>query len=119
MKNVPAELGGFKLMVTEVPEMKVKVDEETGEATPVTDFASGEPTYKLGLFAKVKEAGKDGFRPKGEEINVTIVGDPGELEEGMYVELSGVTTSPYAMHGKNNCNINSGLSFRAQGLRVV
>ena len=115
MKNLPVDLRGFKLMVTEAPEMKTRVDRETGQVTPVTEYGSDEPQFVVVLFAKAKEVGASGRRDKGEEIKVTLPRDPGEgIEEGMLVELSGATVSPYEIKNDAGYITMSGLSYKAR-----
>ncbi|ASR37960.1 hypothetical protein BAY61_26435 [Prauserella marina] len=115
MRNIPVNLGGFKLMVTEAPVMKMRED-EGGELVPATDF-NGAQQFVVVLFAKRRPRPDGGPVGKGEEIKVTLSADPGDgFDEGTYVELIDATTSPWAMKDKQG-NVNSGMSFRAAGLK--
>lgn len=117
MRDLPVDLGGYKLLVTEAPEMKTRVDRETGQVVPATEFGSDEPQFVVMLFAKQREAGPNGRKSKGEEIKVTLPRQPGEeIEEGTYVELSGVLASPYEMKNEKGVITNSGLSFKARSI---
>lgn len=119
MQNLPVDLGGYKLMVTEAPEMKTRVNRETGQVVPTTEYGSDEPQFVVVLFAKAKEANANGRRSKGEEIKVTLPRDPGEgFEEGMLVELSGATVSPYEIKDGGVITM-SGLSFKARSIVPV
>lgn len=114
MQNLPVDLGGYKLRVSEAPEMKTRIIKETGQVVPATEYGSDEPQFVVVVFAKAKEANPNGRRAKGEEIKVTLPCDPGEeIEEGMVVELSGVTASPYEIKEGDRIT-NSGLSFKAR-----
>ncbi|GAB3236460.1 hypothetical protein GCM10027447_34830 [Glycomyces halotolerans] len=119
MQNLPVDLGGYKLMVTEAPEMKTRVDKETGQVVPATGYDSDEPQFVVVLFAKAKEANANGRRSKGEEIKVTLPRDPGDgFEEGALVELSGATVSPYEIK-EGGAITMSGLSFKARSIVPV
>ncbi|WP_431879965.1 hypothetical protein [Amycolatopsis sacchari] len=112
MRNIPVNLSGFKLTITEAPAMKTRENEATGESEVVVNRFTNEVQYVVALFAKPLPR-KDG-KPagKGEEIRVTLTADPGEgFEEGMRVELIDATVSAWAMGDR------SGLSFRALGLK--
>lgn len=109
MRNIPVNLNGFKLTITEAPALKMRENEDK-QMVVVTD-GNGVQQFVVSLF--VKPLPRDG-RPagKGEEIRVTLATDPGEgFEEGMRVELIDPTVSAWAMGDR------SGLSFRAMGLK--
>ncbi|NKQ57584.1 hypothetical protein HFP15_32450 [Amycolatopsis sp. K13G38] len=115
MKNIPANLSGYKLMVSEAPVMKMR-ENEHGEMVPALNWRD-EVQFVVSLFAK-RRPSSDG-RPvgKGEEIRVTLAADPGEgFEEGTYVELIDATVSPWAMK-EGSDGVRSGLSFKAAGLK--
>lgn len=115
MKNIPANLSGYKLMVSEAPAMKMR-ENDRGELVPATDW-QGVQQFVVSLFAK-RRPSEDG-RPvgKGEEIRVTLAADPGDgFEEGSYVELIDATVSPWAMK-EGSDGVRSGLSFKAAGLK--
>ncbi|MGW1676620.1 hypothetical protein, partial [Saccharopolyspora sp. NPDC002376] len=85
LKNIPVNMQGYKLMITEAPAIKMKEDEDTGEMKPITDRATGANQFVVSLFAK-KRPQEGQFAEKGEEIKVTLTVDPGEgFEEGTYV----------------------------------
>src|SRR5690348_11333192 len=109
MRNIPVNLGGYRLMVTEAPVMKTR--EEDGRVETVTD-RDGATLFTVSLFAKQKGE-------KGEEIKVTLATDPGEtFEEGDLVELVNATLSPYSFKNAKGETV-SGIAFRAMGLKPV
>ncbi|MBB3662450.1 hypothetical protein FB384_001354 [Prauserella sediminis] len=116
MRNIPVDLGGFKLMVSEAPVVKTRED-ENGNVVPVTNYEDGSQQFVVSLFAKRKPRPDGGRVGKGEEIKVTLATDPGdEFDEGMYVELIDATASPWGMKDQQG-NVNSGLSFKAAGMK--
>jgi phage tail sheath gpL-like len=105
MRDIPVNLGGFKLRVAEEPTMKMR--EKDGQAQPVT--VDGVTQFTVSLFAK--RAGQ-----KGEEIKVTLATDPGEgFGEGDLVELIDATVSPYSFKNSQGETV-SGIAFKAAGL---
>lgn len=113
MRDLPVDLSGYRLLVTEAPSMKMRKT-AGGELEPVTD-RQGAVQFAVSLFAK-RRPGPDGFAGKGEEIRVTLATDPGEgFEEGAYVELVDPRVSPFSLTTEDGRTI-SGLSFRAAGL---
>lgn len=118
LQDLPVMLGGFKLMITEAPSVKLK-ELEDGSMTPVVDRVSGQEQYVVTLFAKPLPV--DGRRAsKGEEIRVNLPGDPGEgFEEGMYVELVNAVVNTYEIPDRNNPRViaSAGLWFKAAGLK--
>src|SRR5262245_7805985 len=111
MRNIPVNLSGFKLMVTEAPVLKMR-ENDKGEMVPATDY-QGVQQYVVALFAKRRPSAEGGYAGKGEEIRVTLATDPGEgFEEGGYVELIDATVSHWS-----NDRGQSGLSFKAMGLK--
>ncbi|WP_016699329.1 hypothetical protein [Actinoalloteichus spitiensis] len=115
MRNIPVNLSGYKLMVTEEPQIKMRTS-ESGAEEVVTNF-EGETQFVVSLFAKQRPA--EGQRaPKGEEIRVTLRTDPGEgFAEGTYVELIDATVSPWQM--TRNGQMSAGLAFSANGLKPL
>ncbi|SDY71998.1 hypothetical protein SAMN05216215_103367 [Saccharopolyspora shandongensis] len=112
LKNIPANMNGYKLMITEAPAMKMR-ENENGVAEPVTD-RQGVNQFVVSLFAK-RRPGPGEFAEKGEEIKVTLTADPGEgFEEGTYVQLVDATMSHW--QNERNGRFSSGISFRANGL---
>jgi hypothetical protein len=109
MRNIPVNLSGFKLTVSEAPTLKMRENDDK-ELVVATDH-NGVQQFIVALF--VKPVPREGQRAgKGEEIRVTLATDPGEgFEEGMRVELIHATVSAWAMGDR------SGLSFRAEGLK--
>ena len=108
LKNIPANMQGYKLMVTEAPTLKMR-ENDNGVQEVVTD-RQGVQQFIVSLFAK-RKAQPGEFAGKGEEIKVTLTADPGEgFEEGAYVQLIDATVSYWERNGR------SGLSFRANGM---
>ncbi|GAB3479356.1 hypothetical protein [Amycolatopsis cihanbeyliensis] len=113
MRDIPVNLNGFKLMVTEAPVMKMQ--EKDGQMAPVTD-REGVAKFVVSLFAKRRTRPGE-FAQKGEEIKVTLASDPGEgFEEGVYVELINGCLNSYQMETEDGRTI-SGISFKAEGLK--
>lgn len=112
MRDLPVDLSGYRLLVTEAPAMKMR--ERSGAMEPVTD-RHGVTQFSVSLFAK-RRPGPDGFAGKGEEIRVTLTTDPGEgFEEGTYVALLDPRVSPFSLTTEDG-RVISGLSFKAAGL---
>ncbi|SFS94590.1 hypothetical protein [Saccharopolyspora flava] len=108
MRNIPVNLQGHKLMITEAPTLKM-FENDHGVQEVVTD-RQGVQQFVVSLFAK-RKAQPGEYAGKGEEIKVTLTADPGEgFEEGTYVELIDATVSYWERNGR------SGLSFRANGM---
>jgi len=116
MRDIPADLGGYTLMVTECPERKTR--EVDGRSEAVVDRATNAAVFTVSLFAKLRAS--DGVRrAKGEEIKVTLETDPGEgFDEGAYVQLVNLRVSPYSFLNDRGQTL-SGLSFKAVGLTPV
>lgn len=118
MQDIPVNLGGFKLIVSEEPAMKMREDRETGEMVPVTDRQKV-TQFVVSLFAKpIPAAGQ--MPRKGEEIRVTLSSDPGEgFVEGMRVELINAVANLYSMPDKEDPRkiASAGLWFKADGLK--
>ncbi|QIZ36475.1 hypothetical protein [Saccharopolyspora sp. ASAGF58] len=112
LKNIPVNMQGYKLMITEAPTVKMR-ENDNGVAEAVTD-RQGVQQFVVSLFAK-KRPQPGEFAEKGEEIKVTLTVDPGEgFEEGTYVQLVDATTSPWQT--ERNGRYSSGISFKAHGL---
>lgn len=107
MRNIPVNLGGFKLRVVEEP--TIKMDQE---GVVKTVYGTDDPLYVVAVFAK-PVATESGYRGKGSELKVTLATNPGEVAEGDLVELSGATVSHWEKDGK------SGLSWKAASLKPV
>ena len=118
MQDIPVNLGGFKLIVSEEPAMKMREDRETGEMVPVTDRQKV-TQFVVSLFAKpIPTPGQ--MPRKGEEIRVTLSSDPGEgFEEGMRVELINAVANLYSMPDREDPRkiASAGLWFKADGLK--
>lgn len=107
LKNIPINLQGYKLMVTEAPQEKTR--EKDGVQEFVTN-SEGVQQFVVSLFAKRKVMPGE-YAGKGEEIKVTLAADPGEgFEEGVYVQLIDAMVN----HWENDNG--SGLWFRASGM---
>lgn len=110
MRNIPINLGGYRLMITEPPTMKTRKGKD-GADEIVTDD-DGVTKFVVALFAKVKGQ-------KGEEIRVTLSTDPGEsFDEGDLVELVGATVSPYSFKNDRGDTV-AGIAFSAAGLKPI
>lgn len=111
MRNIPVSLVGYRLRVTEDPEVKMrKVD---GRDQTVTD-QEGNVKFTVALNVKMKGQ-------KGEEIRVTLDSDPGEgfsEEEGTVVELIDARVSPYSFKNDRGETV-SGIAFAAAGMKRV
>ena len=118
LQNIPANLGGFRLMVTEAPAVKMR-ETDRGELVPVVDRETGAEQYVVTLFAKPQPVA--GRRPgKGEEIRVNLPSAPAdEIEEGDYVELVGLVINTYEMRGEDGRITASGMWFKADALKPV
>ena len=123
LKNLPIVLDGYRLMIVDAPEMKMRKDKK-GVEVPDTIYGTEDPKYTVSLFIKRKPS-PDGFKSKGEEIKVTLLSDPGpDWEEGQYVSLRGVTASITAIPHKNASSATDtadaigyvGWQFTAEGL---
>lgn len=116
MQDIPINLGGYRLLVTEAPSMKMR-ENAAGELEPVVN-RSGEMQYVVSLFAK--PASQPGQRAaKGEEIRVNLPGEPAEeCPEGTYVELVGAVVNTYEVRGDEG-RVSFGLWFKAQGVKPV
>lgn len=103
LKNIPAVMDGYRFMIVEAPEMKMRKIKENGKEilVPDTIFGTDDPKYTVTLFCK-KRAASDGYRQKGEEIKVVLIGDPGsDFEEGQYISLRNLSVSITAMPHRN------------------
>ncbi|MFV2017578.1 hypothetical protein [Micromonospora sp. LOL_023] len=107
MRNIPVNLGGYKLRVVEEPSVKADQDGKV-----ITAYGTNDPLYTVAVFAKPL-ATEDGYRGKGEELKITLSFDPGTVEEGELVELIAPTVSHWERDGR------SGLTWKAQGLKPV
>ncbi|WP_435120870.1 hypothetical protein [Amycolatopsis thermoflava] len=109
MRNIPVNLGGYRLRIAEAPTMKTRKDKDGREEIVTVD---GVTRYVVSLFAKADGA-------KGEEIRVTLETDPGEgFEEGQLVELIDARVSPYSFRNDRGETV-SGMAFAAMGLKPV
>lgn len=111
MRNIPINLGGYKIKVVEPPTMKMK----QGTNEPVTSY-DGTIQFVVSLFVKpLPEPGRP--TGKGEEIKVTLTADPGDgFGEDTVVELIDATVSAYSMKTEDGRDL-SGISFKAAGLK--
>ncbi|MFB9909657.1 hypothetical protein [Allokutzneria oryzae] len=112
MKNIPlpVDLSGYKLMITEDPEIKTFTNDQ-GVVETAVDRDTKTPLYVVSLF--MKSADKS-VKRKGIEIKVTLSTDPGDaFEEGDYVALVEPTVSLWQN------DKGSGLTFKALGLQPL
>lgn len=114
MRDIPCNLSGYTLMLTEPPEMKTREGKD-GQTEVVTDRDTKAALFVVSLFAKQRRV--EGRKaPRGEEIKVTVEADPGELEDGAYVELIDPRVSPYSFKNDEGQTV-SGISFRAAAIK--
>jgi len=113
VRDIPVNLGGYKLTVVEPPAPKMRED-ANGAQVPVTD-RDGATQFTVSLFAKLRV--KPGERaPKGEEIKVTLGTDPGpDFGEDVRVELLDARVSPYQIETAGR--VNAGLAWRAMSIK--
>ena len=117
MRDLPVDLSGYRLMVSEAPAVKMRQGDK-GEDVIVTDRISGEPHYVVSLFAKPREAGPSGRRARGEEIKVTLLQAPADgIDEGSIVELVAPVVNAYEI--RDGDRFSSGLSFKASAISAV
>lgn len=110
MRNIPINLTGYRLMISESPTMKTREGKD-GQAEIVTD-REGVTKFVVSLFAKTKGQ-------KGEEIKVTLATDPGEgFDEGDLVELVSPAVSPYSFKNDAGDTV-AGIAFNAAGLKPL
>jgi hypothetical protein len=114
MRNIPVNLSGYKLIVTEAPVMKTRKTDDGRTEEIVTD-REGVALFVVSLMSKTQGE-------KGEEIKVTLATDPtaqgDDFEFGSLVELIGATVSPYSFKNDRGETV-SGIAFKAQGLKPV
>jgi hypothetical protein len=115
LRNIPVELSGYKVLVTEDPAVKTR-EGKNGVAEVVTDYA-GATQYVVALFLKPlpNEQGRTG---KGAEIKCTLETDPGDVvSEGDRIEL----INPRVSHWENEIDGRqmSGLAWRATGVKPL
>ncbi|MER5392441.1 hypothetical protein [Saccharopolyspora sp. NPDC002686] len=117
LRNIPVMLEGYRLMVLEEPEVKMRKNEKTGEFEPVTDF-EGAPQFVISVHAKPHKKA-DGTRAgKGDEIRVTLETEPqDEIPDGAIVEF----INPRISHWENELNgrTMSGLAWKATGVKLA
>ncbi|WP_214370900.1 hypothetical protein [Pseudonocardia sp. H11422] len=115
MRDIPVNLGGYKLTVVEPPVPKTR--EENGALVPIVD-KDGVRQFVVGLFAKLR-VGPSEKAPKGEEIKVTLATDPGEgFGEDVKVKLVDARLNPYQIDNGGG-RFTSGVAFKAMGLKAV
>ncbi len=115
MRDIPVVLDGYKLTVVDPPAPKTRED-DNGVVQVVTD-REGATQFVVSLFAKLRvERGQRS--PKGEEIKVTLMTDPGEgFEEDTRVELIAPVLNAYEITGARGTV--SGVAFKAMGLKPL
>jgi hypothetical protein len=116
MRDIPVLLSGYKLTVVEPPAPKTRDDGNGGQVVVVD--RQGVTQFVVALFAKLR-VGAGERAPKGEEIKVTLVTDPGEgFIEDTRVELIDPRINAYQIDTEDGRSI-SGISFKALGLKPV
>jgi len=116
MQDIPVNLGGYTLMVTEEPSIKMREGDD-GELVQVINRA-GELQFVVSLFAKAPS--QPGRRSKGEEITVNLPVDPGkDFKAGTYVELIKAVINTYEIPDRDNPRkiASAGIWFKAEGLK--
>jgi hypothetical protein len=116
LSNIPVELSGHKVLVTEAPTVKTR-EGEGGVREVVVDGRTKATLYVVALFVKPRPNG-EGYAGKGAEVKCTLETDPGdEVSEGALVEL----INPRVSHWENEINgrTMSGLAWRATGIKPV
>ncbi|EMD27398.1 hypothetical protein [Amycolatopsis azurea] len=111
MRNIPVNLAGYRLTVSENVEMKMR--KEDGVEKVVTDD-KGNTKFVVALMVKAKGQ-------KGEEIRVTLDTDPGEgfSEDDMTrVELIDPRVTPYSFKNDKNETV-SGVAWGAAGMKAL
>lgn len=109
MRNIPVDLSGYRLSISEEPVMKTY--KKDGREEIATD-GEGAALFTVALYAKTPGT-------KGEEIKVTLATDPTaqgvDFEYGALVGLIDATVSPYSFKNDKGETV-SGVAFKAKGL---
>jgi hypothetical protein len=116
LRNIPVELSGHKVLVTEAPTVKTREGSD-GERVVVVDRQTQATQYVVVLFVKPRP-NADGYAGKGDEIKCTLETDPGDVvSDGDLVEL----INPRVSHWENEIDgrVMSGLAWRATGIKPV
>jgi hypothetical protein len=116
MQNLPLNLAGFRLLVTEQPAAKTR--EVDGKRVPVTNRA-GETQFVVGVFLKRRPVpGQDS--DKGEDIRVNLPVDPGNaFELDTQVELIDPVVNVYELRNDDGVITRTGQWYKAAGLKPV
>lgn len=117
LRNIPVQLEGYRLMVLEEPELKMRKNDKTGEFETVTDF-EGVEQYVVSVHAKPRKKADGSPAGKGAEIKVTLETQPHEeIPDGSIVEL----INPRVSHWENELNgrAMSGLAWKATGVKLA
>lgn len=111
MRDIPVNLGGYTLLVTEEPTQKTR--ERNGKTEFVVDNRTGAALFTVSLL--VKQQGQ-----RGEEIKIDLEADPGEGFEAFrsVVELVDARLNYYEFTNDEGNKV-SGIKFRAAGLKPV
>lgn len=114
LSNLPVDLGGYKLMITEAPTVKTRINDKTGKEETVLNRDDDTPQFVVSMFAK-RRPQEGQYVGKGEEIKVTLTADQGDgFDEGSYVQLISATVSHW--QNERDGRYSSGLAYRALGL---
>ncbi|WP_181770339.1 hypothetical protein [Amycolatopsis pittospori] len=111
MRNIPVNLSGYRLTVSENVEMKMR--KEDGVEKVVTD-GDGNTKFTVALMVKAKGQ-------KGEEIRVTLDTDPGDgfsEDEMTRVELIDPRVTPYSFKNDRGETV-SGVAWGAAGMKSL
>ena len=116
LRNIPVELSGHKVLVTERPTVKTWEDKD-GQAVVATGN-NDETLYVVVLFIKPLPS-ENGRAGKGAEIKCTLETDPGdEIDEGDRVELINPRVSHWERQMDDGRTM-SGLAWRATGVKPL
>jgi hypothetical protein len=118
MRDIPANLNGHKLMITEPPAMKTRsIKQKDGSYVEEVVISRDEVTM-FAVELLVKERAAAGRKAsKGEVISVTLTADPGDgFEEGDFIELIDLVINPYRIDSEDG-RVIAGIAFKAAGLK--
>lgn len=103
-RNIPVAVDRFyNLMCVSAPE--VRTDRGTGEIRK--DRASGKPLYIVGVLVRIRDD------RKAYVLDVTVPGEPESIAEGVFVEFSKLTVTPWVTDTGN------GVVYRAEAITAA
>ncbi len=117
MQNLPINLSGFRLLVTEEPAVKTR--EIDGKRVPVTN-RNGETQFVVAVFCKRQPMPGQEQQDRGEEIRVNLPVDPGSgFEVDTRVELIDPVVNTYEMRNDLGVITATGQWYKAAGLKPL